>query len=568
MVGGWLLYIGAFGYNLPHGDDWDMVPYVTRERDVTWAWLWGLHGEHRLVLPKLALFALFQPLQDFRTGMVFNLAALAGLAAALLVTARKLRGWTDYPDAFLPLALLNPGHFWTVLWNLQVVFALSALLAGVGFLILVRRGCRLTWSTAALAGACVTLLPLCGGPGLAYAPALILWLALSAVVTWSASGEKLGGAVAALLALAAFACIALYLRASPLLSESAGARHDFTTSLQGAALFLSVALGPFVAWQWPAPAYGLVAIVVATAGACAWGWATRPEQRGRLAALFLFAGVFVSLAVALGRGRSDLQLADMVKYVTVLVPVLYWAFFAWELSTPRKVARAVQWGLLVLVVVTLVPNTSAALDYGQNRRQRAEAFLDDLNAGVPPFRLVKKHSIHLYPYAHDTQSCPADFLDWLPILKKHGIGDFALLEDDPAFLEIVLPLKPVATYDLDWSDGTIRVTGEAPQLELALPRARHVAGLRIDYVDRALEHGARPSVTVGWRGPAAGDYSDANAYYHEPLVPTAEQMIFFWVDDRVKQLRLIFDKNTRTVRLRRVALYVLPSAGPGAAPPS
>lgn len=557
LVAGWCVYLGVFAENLPHGDDWDLVPYVTGEQDVTWDWLWGLHGEHRLVLPKLALVALFQPFQDFRAGMVFNLAALAGLAAALLVAARMLRGWTDYPDAFLPLAVLNPGHFWTVLWNLQVVFALPTLLAGVVFLVLLRQGCRLTIGGALLAGVCTLLLPFCGGPGLTYAPALMLWLALAAVVTWW-TGQRGAAVLALLFAGLVTGGMVLYLHGSPLLSSPTAAPTERTALLQGAARYLAVAFGPFVEWHWPASAQVLAGVVVVTLGAWAWGWVTRPEQRGRLTALGLFAGVFLGLAVALGRGRTDLQLADMIKYVTVLVPVLYWMFFAWELAAPRTVARAVQWGLVALLTATLVPNTAAALAYGQKRRDWAYAFLDDLYEGVPPYQLVKKHSIYLYPYAHDTQSCPGDFQVWLPLLRKHDIGPFGSLAEDPEFQEVEVRLKPVSTYDLEWRDGTIRVTGEAPQLELVLPRARHVAGLRIDYRDPALEQGARPAVTVYWRGPEDVDYPDKNNFYFEPLVPMAEQTIFFWVDERVKQLRLVFDPGTQSVRLRRVAVYLLP----------
>src|SRR5262249_22179974 len=158
-------------------------PHATGNGAPTAGWLWALHSEHRLPLPRLVLLALLELTGlDFRAGMVVNALALASLSAGLIVAAGPLRGRAGVAAAFFALMLLRWGHAENLLWSWQVGFILPTCLAGTVLLVIVRQGTRLTAAGAAAAGVCLVLLPLCGANGVALVPALALWLGGAGVV--------------------------------------------------------------------------------------------------------------------------------------------------------------------------------------------------------------------------------------------------------------------------------------------------------------------------------------------------------------------------------------------------
>src|SRR5437016_708374 len=53
-----LFYVGKFGSRLPYYDDWTLVPLLTGAEPLTPAALWAQYNEHRVPLPRLALYAL------------------------------------------------------------------------------------------------------------------------------------------------------------------------------------------------------------------------------------------------------------------------------------------------------------------------------------------------------------------------------------------------------------------------------------------------------------------------------------------------------------------------------
>src|SRR5262249_855908 len=78
------LFVLHYTRNIPVGDDWEMVPYIAGKEPLTAQYLWSLHAEHRIPLPKLVTITLaWLTGGDIRSSMFFNLAALSGLAAAL-----------------------------------------------------------------------------------------------------------------------------------------------------------------------------------------------------------------------------------------------------------------------------------------------------------------------------------------------------------------------------------------------------------------------------------------------------------------------------------------------------
>ena len=66
---------------------------------------------------------------NFRLMAQFSVAALALLAAALIVSARRVRGWTVLADAVFPLLLLNWGQHGNLAWDFQICFTLGVTLS-------------------------------------------------------------------------------------------------------------------------------------------------------------------------------------------------------------------------------------------------------------------------------------------------------------------------------------------------------------------------------------------------------------------------------------------------------
>src|SRR5262245_2507948 len=65
-----LWFVGRYGSNMPHLDDWGIIPYLTGNEPVTLRWLWSEHNEHRIPLPRLLLLTVFNAGgKDFRSGM-------------------------------------------------------------------------------------------------------------------------------------------------------------------------------------------------------------------------------------------------------------------------------------------------------------------------------------------------------------------------------------------------------------------------------------------------------------------------------------------------------------------
>jgi hypothetical protein len=103
---GYLAWIA--GENCPLADDLELVPVYTGAQPVTASWLWEPYNEHRLPLPRLLLvLAGAATRHDYRSGLVCSAALLVAVAAAMILTARRVRGFTALPDAFFPLALLH-----------------------------------------------------------------------------------------------------------------------------------------------------------------------------------------------------------------------------------------------------------------------------------------------------------------------------------------------------------------------------------------------------------------------------------------------------------------------------
>jgi hypothetical protein len=171
--------IALYGRNLPLSEDWEMVPAITGHEPNLLAWLWTHVNEHRVPLQKAIYLLLLKASGgDFRIGGIANTIILGGLALAMILTARQLRGCTRPADGFLPLALLHPGNLVNFVFGFQIQLVVSAALIALWLLIIVRTRWPLSPPIAIAACTIVLLLPLSGANGFLFTPFVVLWMVM------------------------------------------------------------------------------------------------------------------------------------------------------------------------------------------------------------------------------------------------------------------------------------------------------------------------------------------------------------------------------------------------------
>src|SRR6266487_2313980 len=87
---GIIVYAAFFSTNIPWADEWSHVPVVTGDRPLSLAWLWELHNEHRIALPKLIWLASLRfSNYNFRLLPFLDICALGALAFVMILGAKK-----------------------------------------------------------------------------------------------------------------------------------------------------------------------------------------------------------------------------------------------------------------------------------------------------------------------------------------------------------------------------------------------------------------------------------------------------------------------------------------------
>jgi hypothetical protein len=144
-------------------------------------WLWAPINEHRIPLQKAVYLILLKGSGgDVRAGMVVNAVILGGLALALIMTARRLRGQTRLADAFFPIVLLHLGNATFFLFGFLIQFAIYTALLIIWLLIIVREPWPLSPTNAVISGFILVSLSLTGAGGVLFTPFVALWLAAGA----------------------------------------------------------------------------------------------------------------------------------------------------------------------------------------------------------------------------------------------------------------------------------------------------------------------------------------------------------------------------------------------------
>lgn len=556
MTAGALGLVARYGSNVPSWDDWDMVPSLTHAQPVTGGWLWSQHNEHRVPLPRLLYLAVNRVTgTDFRATMVVDALAMAAVAAAMIVAARRRRG-PSLADAFFPLVLLHWGQAANLLWGWQLQFFCSVVLACIALLAIVRTepGTDLR-RPAGIVGLCAALLTLSGANGLGLVPALAAWPLAMALLParWTGAARPAGRGVLLAGALAFVLTAAYFVHWQPVPYHPRS--HSLHQTLKTALQFLAIGLGPAGHAWWPFSEYGVLVLGVATVALLAWIGRTRPAERPRALGLFMFLGAMASLALGLGLGRDGFE----TRYVTLAAPAWCATYFAWRLYGP--VRRLAPMLLAVMAAVALVPNVQFGLTYARDLRMHLAAFERNVAAGVPPYELIRRYG----PWLHPHQDIVADYLR---LLARARVGPYAQLGQDPPFAAVAVPLRPVQTVQLAWSDSVAQVRGPDPALVFELPEDRQVAGIRLTYRYRA-DDGTLPYIAIHWKTSGEPSFGPARFYKYSPTgdranwergawtrIHDSTTTLTMWIDDTVKQIRITPDFRPATFRIADLSLLV------------
>ncbi len=424
-----LAHIARYGHDVPLAEDWTLLRPLDGREPNFWEWVWAQNNEHRLPLPKLAYLGLLKAVPDFRVGMVFNALVLSALSAALIVTARRVRGGrTSLLDAVFPLALMHIGHWFQFMWSWQIQFVISVAVVLAILIVLVTPPLPLGVGTATALAVLFALLPFTGASGLPFVPAVAAialalgGLAVPVLGRTGAAGRRATAvlAIGAAISVAGFGLYFVGYERPTWIPDNPGVG----ASLETAGRFLGMGFGT---------RYGLLpalfallvvgsGIVVAARRALR---GPRDAERRRAVALLAFLGGGVGLALAVGYGRAALvpDVGMPSRYSLFAVPLPIAAWFAWQHFGPERLRPWVQGAILAGFLVALPFNWKdgwSARDWYVTGMTAVER---DIDAGVPRDELVRRHGKFLL---HWDPNLLAEGMD---ILHERRIGPFTRLRE-------------------------------------------------------------------------------------------------------------------------------------------
>lgn len=415
-----LAFVAGIGTNAPYADEWDFVPGLLNEEPLG-PWLCEQHNEHRLPLPRLVWYALFQVTHDFRTGMYLQVALLSALALALMWFAARLRGAPHVADAFFPISLLHIGHWENLVMGYQLCFALFAALATGLIAVALRITPANRFRTGAIAALLLLLLALTHGAGIAVVPPVALWIASLARDEWRAGskGRALALLTGAVLPIAYLAlCLATYTHPPDHPPRSS----DPVAVARVTAEVLAMPFGVGLAGVWWLAAVAVVALGVATV-ALLWNARMEAASRASVFGLLAIAAGFFGLALAIGIGRGEWGPGGGIwsRYSILVWPLLAAAFLAWVRAGRKWVPLA----LFAVAALAFPGNVGTGIVNGTRVKNEYLAIEADLAAGLTPEQLTDARDPRRpFPLgAHQGREAAA--VRAIPLLKAARIGIFA-----------------------------------------------------------------------------------------------------------------------------------------------
>jgi hypothetical protein len=449
VAAAWLVMVAVCAWcwieyerNIPITEDWLLVPGLTGHDPHFWRSLWAQNNEHRVPFPQLVLQGVLRLARgDFRAGMIFNVAIIAAMAAALAHLARTVRGRASYADAFFPIAFLHLGNWENLFWSWQATQIIPALLGLVVLYLLIRTPRLASTGAATVAALTLVALPLSGANGLFFVPFFGGWFCYCA---WRLRrrpepGRSVAAPVILVAGTVAAAIVAgLYFvgyerpawtppNPGPIPSLAAGVR------------FLALGWGPAARSSWIISGLGVLGALGAGLFVCLRRLrGLPPEERHRALGMLAFTGAFLAFGLVVGWGRAGVIVVYgswPLRYSLIALPALVVAFFLWTLYAPAA-ARERLPALMMAAMVAILPiNTVHGFWWAQWYRKGTTAVLKDLQAGNSAVTMVKRHRAFLH-HSRDEVALANEMV----MLKAARMGPWVGLWDDTSR---VRPARPV-----------------------------------------------------------------------------------------------------------------------------
>lgn len=415
------------GKRYPCADDWDEVPALTGATPITLSYLWSQHNEHRIFVPRLIMLTTLRLSHaDYRAPVLFDLAALGLLAAAMILTARKLRGRTRYADALFALLLLLPLQG-GLLWSFQVQFVSSSLTLGALLLVAARGERPLSPACAAVAGGGLIVAPLCGANGLVMVPPIAAWLIVRAVTQLRAAEPKAkrGGLVLATLTAAALALSLFYFHGYDQPTDHdwphAGVAQTTLVSVRA----LASGLGYWAAQlYWPWTGIAVTALVLASAILLARRWRADPAERPRILGLLALLAAVVCVAVGVGWGRAGRGWEPGLEshYSSSELLPLCVVYFVWEIYGPRSASRVLLPTLCLAVAIVCGQAAFVRAQWSEHPAPERVQLEGDLRRDMTAEELVARNILPLH--GADTPGAREQVVAGVRLLREARMGVF------------------------------------------------------------------------------------------------------------------------------------------------
>jgi hypothetical protein len=300
----------------------------------------------------------------------------------------------------------------------------------------------------------------------------------------------------------------------------------------------------------------------------------RSEERSRALGFLAFLGAAAVLVATIARSRAAMGLDYIYQghYLTLLGPLLCCLYFIWDIRGGR-LARWVQYGM-VLILCTLLPlNLKHAVDVGNDLQAKAIAFERDVRSNVPAFILAERH------FASDVVPRADKLSQIIREHKKNGIGIFQQVRDDFSFRINNLEIESAALEKAAVHAGVLQIAFDnlrknPPTFSLSEPQ--HVFAIRLRYAYVKTQN-AWPSMRVYWRNSMLEDFEENTGVGQRELVsivagpdqPTwalvdgkvrtdakvrRERTLTVWVDAIIDQFRIYPDSAPCEFQLSRIEL--------------
>ncbi|WP_373521802.1 hypothetical protein [Aquiflexum sp.] len=573
-------FIWSFGSNVPSWDGWDMVPPLTGYQPVTLEWLWSLHNEHRVPLPRLTALLLYSITGiNFKIGMVFGVLLITVMTYALIRAASRIRGYTSWTDAFFPLLLLNIGHATNYLWAWQIQYFLSVLFAGILLAVLAQAPRHISEkNTITWMGIGAVALILCGGNGLLIVPPLLTWMVfvlfMPGVAPTLHRGQRIW--LAGLVLVAASLTAAYFIGYEGVPYHPVGNRN--WAMIHTITQLFTIGLGPGLYLAWPLS--GVAALLGLLLG---FGLMAKnipdPNERFRATGLMALLAGLSLLCVAIGHGRDSMSFTSgqfgtgfmfEIRYYLLIVPVWCTLYLIFSIYSPHRFNIYGRGALCITALLLIWPNTQIGFGYGKFLRDNLGAFEKDMLAGLPTHELIVRYG--------DVLHVNQDILtDYLPMLRESRVGNFVALKQDPIFEEIQLPYNYLTFERAVFQGDTVFTEDYLGYIGFVLPEPLHVNGVMLKFTNSGLKKAA-PFRTYFW----SSRKMEQNIGYHETkegynwinYQPTGDRMNWakatwlkqdervpsttVWMNDMLQEFRIYPDIEPCAFQLIEVKLLVAP----------